>query len=245
MKTEELLVKTEERPAQEPGPQLDEDAVARQERLVLLLDVTDGPTRLSVSAGTQVVLSVRAAQGGDGAVVVAGPATVTEAQPEETEAAAERDPLTAGVRCAKGHFNDPMLIYCGICGLGLTQTGREPVRSIPSSLGVLVLDDGTTYPLNRDHVFGRDPEQAEEVRSGEAAPVRLTGPTVSDLHMKIKLDGWTASVIDLSGGNGLFLRAPGTGTWTSVQGMDGMELPPGGIVSLGGRQLRFDSHRKP
>jgi FHA domain-containing protein len=168
--------------------------------------------------------------------------------PEPAEAAndspPEPAPTIAGVRCRAGHFNDPGASYCGYCGLGLTQAGRKPARSERPALGVLVLDDGSAFPLTGDHLIGRMPHEAAEVRSGAATAVHLQDPAVSGVHARITLDEWDVAVTDAGSVNGTFLREPGTGTWTRLSGGARTVLRPGMVVAVGGRQLRYDSYRK-
>ncbi|MDQ7808746.1 FHA domain-containing protein [Amycolatopsis sp. A133] len=163
--------------------------------------------------------------------------------PEEAPAAPA--PTIAGVRCRSGHFNDPDIRYCSSCGLGLTQAGRTPARSERPAVGVLVLDDGSAFPLTGDHLIGRMPHETDEVRAGTATAVRLQDPAVSGVHARITLDDWNVAVTDAGSVNGTFLRDPGTGAWTKLARDTRAVLRPGMVVAVGGRQLRYDSYRKP
>ena len=62
-----------------------------------------------------------------------------------------------GVRCRKGHFNDPELAYCGICGIGLTQAGtglglyitRQLVRAMGGNVSVEDMPGGgSTFTMH-------------------------------------------------------------------------------------------------
>ncbi|MFD5245158.1 FHA domain-containing protein [Amycolatopsis sp. NPDC058340] len=177
---------------------------------------------------------------------VGGP-TVAEPSAEEPAVAEETPPGppgVSGVRCRKGHFNDPSLSYCGICGIGLTQAGKAPAHSERPSLGVLMLDDGTSFALDKEFLLGRAPEQAEEVRSGTATALKLHDPAVCDVHARISLDGWEVGVTDVDSVNGTYLRAPGTGTWVRLPSGVRSVLRPGAVVAVGGRQFRYDTYRK-
>ncbi len=152
-------------------------------------------------------------------------------------------PQVLGLRCTKGHFNDPDLAYCAVCGISMLQATRVPVPGDRPPLGVLVLDDGTTHPLVRDLVLGRAPEAHDTVAAGEASPVPVADPMVSRVHARVVLDGWQVSVVDAGSTNGTFLRAPGQASWSRVPRGAGVPLRPGTVVVLGGRQFRYHSYR--
>ncbi|GAA5084380.1 hypothetical protein HNP84_002012 [Thermocatellispora tengchongensis] len=154
------------------------------------------------------------------------------------------DARVSGALCRRGHFNDPSLRYCGVCGLGLTQAGRVPARSERPVLGVLVLDDGTMFPLDRDHVLGRVPERVEEVRARSAQAVRLHDATVAEVHARVSLDGWEVSVTDAASATGTYVRLPGARDWERLPSGVPSVLRPGTVVAVGRRQFRYDSYRK-
>lgn len=149
-----------------------------------------------------------------------------------------------GVRCRKGHFNDPNLAYCVVCGLGLTQSGRVLAQAERPVLGVLLLDDGQLLPLDRDHVLGRAPELSDQVRSGEATAVQLADPLVSDVHAWISLRGWEVHVTDVGSQHGTYVRNPDSANWESLHGGGQRVLQPGALIAIGARQLRFETYRK-
>lgn len=148
-----------------------------------------------------------------------------------------------GVSCRNAHFNDPMVAYCAVCGLGMTQAGRMPVFGDRPQLGVLVLDNGSTIPLARDLVLGRMPEVDDSVATGRAVAVQLNHPTVSRRHAQVWLDGWEVRVTDAGSANGTFLREPGRNGWIPIPSGPGALLRPGAVLALGHRQLRYDSYR--
>jgi hypothetical protein len=149
-----------------------------------------------------------------------------------------------GVRCRKGHFNDPNLAYCVVCGLGLTQSGRVPAQAERPVLGVLLLDDGRLLPLDRDHLLGRAPELSDQVRSGEATALQLEDPLVSDVHARISLRGWEVHVTDVGSQHGTYVRNPDSADWEPLHGGDQRVLQPGALIAIGARQLRFETYRK-
>ena len=148
-----------------------------------------------------------------------------------------------GVYCKKEHFNDPKVAYCTVCGIAMAQTTRLPVLGVRPPLGVLVLDDGTMFPLERDHVLGRTPEEDEAVAAGLASGLALLDPLVSRVHARIVLEGWQVSVVDESSTNGTFLWGPGDTSWTRLPRGAKAPLHPGSVTAIGQRQLRYHSYR--
>jgi FHA domain len=150
--------------------------------------------------------------------------------------------LLTGVCCRAGHFTDPTLPYCCVCGIGLTQAGQASARRKRPALGVLVVDDGRVLPLDRDHVLGRSPD-CPEARAGAVTPVRLDDPLVSDVHARISLDGWQVSIRDADSSRGTYVLEPNASAWQRLRGGRGRPLQPGAVIAVGSRQLRFDTYR--
>lgn len=148
-----------------------------------------------------------------------------------------------GVQCKNAHFNDPSVAYCAVCGISMTQVTRVPVPGIRPPLGVLVLDDGTMLPLERDHVVGRVPKVDGAVGAGEATAVPLDDPLVSKVHARVVLDGWTVTVVDAGSTNGTFVWADGQQSWRRLRDGEAVELRPGTTVAFGRRQLSYHSYR--
>jgi hypothetical protein len=148
-----------------------------------------------------------------------------------------------GVHCKNEHFNDPNVAYCSVCGISMTQAPGMPVWGVRPQLGVLVLDDGTTYPLQRDCVVGRMPEMDNTVAAGQANPVPLSHPSVSTLHARVELDDWQVKVIDVGSASGTFLLAEGQSSWTRLAPGARVTLAPGTVMAFGQRQMRYCSHR--
>jgi hypothetical protein len=169
-------------------------------------------------------------------------AAVADVSPAAGEIRAEVAAIS-GVRCRKGHFNDPNLAYCVVCGIGMTQAGRVFAQDERPVLGVLLLDDGRLLPLDRDHVLGRSPEESDRVRQGEATAVALEDPLVSDVHALVSLRGWEVSVADVGSEHGTYVRDPGASDWEPLAGGP-RTLQPGALIAIGARQLRFETYRK-
>jgi hypothetical protein len=150
-----------------------------------------------------------------------------------------------GVSCAMGHFNDPGDQYCALCGIGMTQAGRRLARDERPSLGVLVLDDGVSLPMTTDYVIGRAPETDTEVSAGDTTLLRLMDPLVSGVHARVRLEGWDVALIDAGSANGTFVRGSGSDWCVRVPSGGRVVLRPGAIVTVGNRQFRYDSYRRP
>ncbi len=171
------------------------------------------------------------------------PAVAAPPTRERLAAVSATDPdLVVGVYCRRAHFNDPRMNYCTVCGISMAQATRSPVLGKRPALGVLVLDDGTMYPLVRNSVIGRSPETDGTVQVGAASPMRLDDPSVSRVHARIVLDGWDVYVIDEGSRNGTFLCLPGE-SWTRSPAGARAALLPGTVVAFGRRQLRYHSYR--
>lgn len=149
----------------------------------------------------------------------------------------------AGLLCRHGHFNCQNVAYCVLCGLAMAQSDRRPVWAERPSLGVLVMEDGSVWPLRRDHVFGRAPEHDAAVAAGAANPVRLADPLVSRVHARLEIDGWAVGVVDQHSTNGTFVWPPHARGWTRLPAGDRTVLPSGSVVAIGPRRVHFYSPR--
>src|SRR5206468_11835250 len=114
----------------------------------------------------------------------------------------------------RGHFNNPDARYCRMCGAHMAQ-GRVPIRGPRPVLGYMVLDDGSTYELDRDYVLGRQPEQHPAVQADTARGLTLAGTeaTLSPAHTSVRLEEWDVIVADCDSVTGTYLWAPGERNW--------------------------------
>jgi hypothetical protein len=167
--------------------------------------------------------------------------------------------MVDGCLCARMHFNAPDATACRECGSALPPGGATPrgmpggqanmpdipavardiVRQPRPPLGVLLVDDGRGYALDRDYVIGREPVLDGDVVAGRATPLRITDPkgTVSRLHLRVRLVGWQVEVRDLGSANGSVLfRKGGPRTLTPH---DAAVLDPGARVGVGRRTVQF------
>lgn len=151
--------------------------------------------------------------------------------------------LVDGVFCSRNHFNDPNVQYCRQCGISMVQITRKSRKGQRPPLGVLLLDDGTGFTLDRDYVVGREPVLDGDVAAGRARPLRISDPdgTVSRLHLRISLVGWQVEIRDLGSANGSVLYLP-TGE-QRLSPYDSTVIMPGARIGVGHRSLQYLSYR--
>ena len=161
----------------------------------------------------------------------------------EDETAADR---VQGVMCARGHFNDPNSPFCATCGISMVQQTHNLVEGERPPLGVFVLDDGSTYVVDRDLVVGREPETDPAVTEGRVRGVTLPDPerAISRVHARVTLEEWDVRLSDAGSANGTFVAARDATQWTPVAPDTPVTLKPGMHVLIGPRVLSFDSHRR-
>jgi hypothetical protein len=147
--------------------------------------------------------------------------------------------LVDGVLCAAGHFNNPAARACRRCGIGLDQPPRNIKRRPRPPLGVLLLDDGTRFPLDGDYVLGREPAFDSDVIEGRSRPLRINDPngTVSRLHLRISLAGWQVVVSDLGSANGSVLQSS-DGECT-LPPYEPTMIEPGARIGIGHRSIQY------
>jgi len=166
------------------------------------------------------------------------PAAITRAD----GSAYDDDPhavLVDGVLCAAGHFNNPAARACRRCGIGLDQPPRNIMRRPRPPLGVLLLDDGTRFPLDGDYVLGREPAFDSDVIGGRSRPLRINDPngTVSRLHLRISLAGWQVEVSDLGSANGSVLQS--SDGERTLPPHEPTMIEPGARIGIGHRSIQY------
>jgi FHA domain len=152
--------------------------------------------------------------------------------------------LVDGVLCARNHFNDPNVGYCRQCGIAMVQLTQRIQKGPRPPLGVLLLDDGTGFTLDKDYVVGREPVLDGDVAAGRARPLRIPDPggTVSRLHLRISLIGWQVEARDVNSSNGSVVNFP-DGHEQRLMAGESTIIPPGTKVSIGHRSLQYQSYR--
>jgi FHA domain-containing protein len=175
------------------------------------------------------------------------PAAVTPAEGTRAAGIAGDDGrpavLVDGVLCAGGHFNDPAARACWQCGTGLDQPPGNLSRRPRPPLGVLVLDDGTRFPLDGDYVLGREPTFDSDVIAGRSVPLRINDPngTVSRLHLRISLVGWQVEVSDLGSANGSVLHS--SDGEHVLPPHEPTIIEPGARIGIGHRSMQYVAYR--
>ena len=147
--------------------------------------------------------------------------------------------LVDGALCARMHFNPPDAAICRDCRVSMGELTRN-IRRLPRPpLGILLVDDGRGYPLDRDYVIGREPLLDGDVAAGRATPLPVTDAegSVSRLHLRVSLVGWRVEARDLGSANGSVLY--GTGGPRALVPADVAVLDPGARVGVGRRSVQF------
>lgn len=117
------------------------------------------------------------------------------------------------------------------------------------AVGVLVADDGTRTPLDRNYVVGREPQEDPDVISGAASPIVVVDPDnlISRAHAHVTVDTGGVMVRDNASGDGTYVAPPGAPEWMRL-GPDAAPLPPGWSLRLGMRvftHLAAPTQREP
>jgi len=169
---------------------------------------------------------------------------IPSAGTEDTDPHVADPALVDGVLCARNHFNDPNVQYCRQCGISMVQLTQRVQKGPRPPLGVLLLDDGTGFTLDKDYVVGREPVLDGDVAAGRARPLRIPDPggTVSRLHLRISLIGWQVEVRDLNSSNGSVLSLPNGADHRLAPG-DAVMIEPGTKISVGHRSIQYQSYR--
>jgi hypothetical protein len=144
-----------------------------------------------------------------------------------------------GAMCARMHFNPPDAMFCRECRVSMREVTGNTRRQPRPPLGVLLVDDGRGYLLDRDYVIGREPLLDDDVAAGRATPLPITDAegSVSRLHLRVSLVRWRVEVRDLGSANGSVLyRAGGPRALAPV---DVVVLDPGARVGVGRRSVQF------
>ncbi len=200
---------------------------------------------VEVAVGGAVLSSAAAAE--PVPVVEASPETIDAPAPEASPALAlVGSEMVLGINCSQGHHNHPEAIYCSQCGtkMGVHHTAVLIIGPRPP-LGVLVVDDGTTYSLNQDLVIGREPTSHDDVIAGTATPMILTDDSLSlsRKHARIVLAGWSVAVQDLGSSNGTYISRHGQAeVWNKIESGATVPLEPRDRLRIGGRVIQVELH---
>jgi len=192
-----------------------------------------------------VLLGAGPAPGADLGVIQREPLSRVRDVPKGQSSYVADAPIIQGVYCKNGHFDDPEALFCAVCGISMNQQTLVPRPGTRPPLGVLLLDDGSVFQLDRDYIVGREPGLDATVASGRSRALRIADDSgiVSRVHAKVQLDGWRVLVTDLGSANGTRVRLPKQSADTVLQPHVPIVLATGSQVDLGGRGFRYESHR--
>ena len=175
------------------------------------------------------------------------PATADRAPaPAGADSAGDDGPdpvLVEGVLCPREHFNDPDALHCRQCGISMDRLPRTFHRRQRPPLGVLVLDDGTRFTLDRNYVIGREPVLDGDVMAGRATPLRVSDAngTVSRLHLRISLASWRVEVSDLGSANGSVIHS--ANGERRLAPFEPTVIEPGARIGIGRRSMEYLSEQ--
>lgn len=153
--------------------------------------------------------------------------------------------IVKGIRCPVDHHNSPAASYCSSCGrrLGISRSlvlvdGPRP------PLGVLIVDDGSTVPVEVDLIIGRDPEHDALVREGRARAITIPdeSQSVSRSHLLVVLEDWDVLIEDRGSSNGTFVWEEADQRWRRLGGTERLRIDTGTRLLLGRREVVFDQH---
>ncbi len=165
--------------------------------------------------------------------------------PDSFERGAAAGVRVLGFKCARAHPSDPRSAFCTVCGMPVDQT-QPPSEVLRPALGVLVLDDGTTFTLSADTVLGRDPQNSDAAQRG-MTPFKIEDNSggMSRAHAEIRLVNWDATIVDRGSTNGTRARLPGYQDWIHLVPNQPLVLIHGTELMLGNRVLRYDPSAPP
>jgi hypothetical protein len=180
-------------------------------------------------------------------ILIPGHEDAGEAPPPKPAEPVDQRPRVLGVHCKNGHFNDPSVRYCSVCGISMVQQTLVPREGPRPPLGVLLFDDGMTFQLDLDYVIGREPRQDPDVMAERARPLPLADPggAVSRKHARVLLAGWEVRLVDLGSVNGTFIQFPDDPQAHQLPPRQPVVIRPGTQVIMGQRWFRYESHRNP
>ncbi len=172
-----------------------------------------------------------------------GPLPLASELAHEESVLAVDDRIVQGIQCSRGHFTDPANLYSAICGISMAQNTQILVDGIRPALGFVVMDDASTYSLDRDYVVGREPLGDPRVSSDAARALVLddAGHTVSRVHAEIVLEGWHVRLLDRGSTNGTFIWSDTTRAWQRIDPGQSERIRPGMRFAFGQRTARFES----
>ncbi|HEV7419294.1 MAG TPA: MMPL family transporter [Mycobacterium sp.] len=106
----------------------------------------------------------------------------------------------------------------------------------------VILDDNSTFDIDRDCLIGRAPHRSNAVQRG-LRPIRIEDRTgaISEAHAELRWVNGEVLIVDRGSTNGVFMCAPGRQAWTRVIPWQLAVWRPGTSVRIGNRILRLQA----
>ena len=171
-------------------------------------------------------------------------------QPLEIAASTDASPASPagdevlGIRCSRGHFNNPKAGYCQVCGISMVHITHRLEPGPRPTLGFVVFSDGATYAVDRPYLIGREPQPSLD--SGMAAlATQDVSQSVSREHAKLTLDGWDVIYTDIGSTNGSFVWNVSARRWDPILPNVPVVLASGCTISVGRMSFVFEGASRP
>ncbi|HMK10270.1 MAG TPA: hypothetical protein VK461_01675 [Acidimicrobiales bacterium] len=153
--------------------------------------------------------------------------------------------LVPTLRCSAGHPNNPAATHCGWCGRSLVDGTARLVDRPQPTLGILLLDDGSSYTLDAGYLIGSMPDLANALSRGDVRPLVLPERDgVVPTHAEIALDGWAVTVADRAPDAGTWVRRPGDREWSRLAPSRPEMIVAESQIRVGERVLTFIAARR-
>jgi len=240
----QALAEEPQQPQQQPPPQQPQPQQQPQPPHLEAADLAGREATIAPSGEPFEAVLLGAPGGADLGGAARAPLPRARDLPPGTSSYAE-GVIIQGVYCKNGHFDDPEALFCAVCGISMNQQTLVPRPGPRPPLGVLLLDDGSVFQLDKDYVIGREPSLDASVAAGRSRPLRIADESgiVSRVHARVHLDGWRVLVTDLGSANGTRVTLPRRDGEQGLLAQIPILLAPGSQVDLGGRIFRYESHR--
>lgn len=137
------------------------------------------------------------------------------------------EPKVFAYRCGQGHLSATTAVTCRICGERLPE--QQPVQVVRPALGQLSFSNGLKVALDRNVIFGRDPQPTGDDMPNLIKPI--DSEELSRMHASVTIAGWRVTLRDLGSTNGTFLALPGE-PLNRLNANEDYPLEPGYVVSL-------------
>ncbi|MGI9599491.1 MAG: FHA domain-containing protein [Acidimicrobiales bacterium] len=162
-----------------------------------------------------------------------------DTDPTDVEAGSEAGQQVLGIRCSRGHFNNPQAGYCQVCGISMIHLTHRLEPGVRPTLGFVVFADGATYALDRPYLIGRRPVPGPDSGMTALATQDAT-QSVSREHAELRIEEWDVEYVDLGSTNGSFIWNTVAGRWDPIPAGTSVTLESGTTVSVGRMTFVFE-----